>query len=46
VTVELTEAMVEIEVNKIDMVKDTVMEMQDEVAITSLSNIYLLIFLC
>ena len=38
VAVVLTEAMVEIEVNEIDMAKDKVMEMVDEVAITSLSN--------
>jgi hypothetical protein len=40
VAVVLTEAMVEIEVNEIDMAKDKVMEMVDEVAITSLSNTY------
>ena len=40
VAVVLTEAMVEIEVNKIDTAKDKVMEMIDEVAITSLSNTY------
>ena len=39
VSVELTEAMVEIEVNGIDMVKDKIMETEDEVAITNLSNI-------
>jgi hypothetical protein len=39
VSVELTEAMVEIEVNGIDMAKDKVMETEDEVAITSLFNI-------
>jgi hypothetical protein len=37
VAVVLTEAMVEIEVNEIDTAKDKVMEMIDEVAITSLS---------
>ena len=40
VAVVLTEAMVEIEVNEIDTAKDKVMEMIDEVAITSLSNTY------
>jgi hypothetical protein len=35
VAVVLTEAMVEIGVNEIDMAKDKVMEMVDEVAITS-----------
>ena len=40
VAVVLTEAMVKIEVNEIDTVKDKVMEMIDEVAITSLSNTY------
>jgi hypothetical protein len=39
VTVVLTEAMVEIEVNEIDTAKDKVM-MIDEVAITNLSNTY------
>jgi hypothetical protein len=39
VSVELTEAMVEIEVNGIDMAKDKVMETEDEIAITSLFNI-------
>jgi hypothetical protein len=38
VAVVLTEAMVEIGVNEIDMAKDKVMEIVDEVAITSLSN--------
>jgi hypothetical protein len=37
VAVVLTKAMVEIEVNEIDTAKDKVMEMIDEVAITSLS---------
>ncbi len=37
VAVVLTEAMVEIEVNEIDTAKDKVIEMIDEVAITSLS---------
>ena len=36
VAVVLTKAMVEIEVNEIDTAKDKVMEMVDEVAITSL----------
>jgi hypothetical protein len=40
VAVVLTEAMVEIGVNEIDMAKDKVMEIVDEVAITSLSNTY------
>jgi hypothetical protein len=40
VAVVLMVAMVEIEVNEIDMAKDKVMEMVDEVAITSLSNTY------
>jgi hypothetical protein len=40
VAVVLTEAMMEIGVNEIDMAKDKVMEMVDEVAITSLSNTY------
>jgi hypothetical protein len=40
VAVVLTEAMAEIGVNEIDMAKDKVMEMVDEVAITSLSNTY------
>jgi hypothetical protein len=40
VAVVLMVAMVEIEVNEIDMAKDKVMAMVDEVAITSLSNTY------
>ena len=40
VAVVLTEVMVEIGVNEIDMAKDKVMEIVDEVAITSLSNTY------
>ena len=36
VSVELTEDMVEIEVNEIDMAKDKVMRTEDEVAITNL----------
>ena len=46
VSVEHTEAMVEIEVNEIDMAKDKVMGTEDEVAITNLLNIYLLAILC
>lgn len=46
VSVELTEDMVEIEVNEIDMAKDKVMGKEDEVAINNLLNIYLLAILC
>ena len=46
VSVELTEDMVEIEVNEVDMAKDKVMGTEDEVAITNLLNIYLLAILC